>query len=217
MKDSDKTKEQLIAEAKRLEGHLDGLAKQLNEAEVKYRFLYDSHPFINFIIDAAGNIVDVNRVVTNTLGFLRDELVGKPFLDFVIPEHREKMSISLEQDFRGEDNPAIEAGMCGKDGTIHSILFSASQARIINKARVSQMLVTGIDVTERKRMEEELEEEHRLFMGGPTVVFRWIAADGWPIDYASPNVYSLLGYTSEELMDGGIYSVICYTPMTFLE
>ena len=202
MKDSDKTKEQLIAEVKRVEGCLDSLTKQLNESELKFRFLYDSHPFINFIIDLAGNIVDVNRVVTNTLGFLRDELVGKPFLDFVIPEHREKMSISLEQDFRGEDNPAIEAGMCGKDGTIHSILFSASQARIINKARVSQILVTGIDVTERKRMEEELEEEHRLFMGGPTVVFRWIAADGWPIDYASPNVYSLLGYTSEELMDG---------------
>ena len=144
----------------------------------------------------------MNRVVAETLGFSESELAGKPFLDFVIPEHREKMSISLEQDFRGEDNPAIEAGMCGKDGAIHSILFSASQARLIDDVRVSPILVTGIDITERKRMEEELEEEHRLFMDGPTVIFRWIAADGWPIDYVSPNVYNLLGYTAEELMDG---------------
>lgn len=157
MKDSDKTKEQLIAEVKRVEGCLDSLAKQLNESEVKSRFLYDSHPFVNFIVDTGSNIVDVNTVVTETLGFLRDELVGKPFLDFVIPEHREKASISLEQDFRGEDNPAIEVGICGKDGAIHSILFSARQARLIDEVRVSRILITGIDITERKQAEEERE------------------------------------------------------------
>jgi len=37
MKDSDKTKEQLIAEAERLKSRFGSLEKQLNEAEVKYR------------------------------------------------------------------------------------------------------------------------------------------------------------------------------------
>ena len=164
MKDSGKEKEHLIAEVEMSEDCLDSWSKRLNETEVKFRFLYDSHPFVNFIIDAAGNIVEVNRIVTATLGFSGSELLGKPFLNFVVPEDREKTSISLEQDFRGEDNPAIEVGMCGKDGVIHCILFSARQARLIDEDGINRVLITGIDISERKQTEDVLREsEAELF------------------------------------------------------
>ncbi|MDD5509691.1 MAG: response regulator, partial [Dehalococcoidales bacterium] len=58
------------------------------------------------------------------------------------------------------------------------------------------------DITDQKKAEEELKQERALFVSGPTVVFKWIAADGWPIDYVSPNVYGLLGYTAAELTVG---------------
>lgn len=36
----------------------------------------------------------------------------------------------------------------------------------------------------------------------PLVVMRWRAAPGWPIEFASDNIASLLGYTAEELCKG---------------
>lgn len=58
------------------------------------------------------------------------------------------------------------------------------------------------DITERKLAEEELQRERRLFTGGPVVVFRWIAEEGWPVEYVSPNAAHLFGHTREEFTLG---------------
>jgi PAS domain S-box-containing protein len=58
------------------------------------------------------------------------------------------------------------------------------------------------DITERKLAEEELHRERRLFTGGPVVVFRWIAEEGWPVEYVSPNVAQLFGHSREEFTIG---------------
>jgi len=55
---------------------------------------------------------------------------------------------------------------------------------------------------ELARANAELREEHSLFIGGPTVVFKWQAAPGWPVDYVSPNVTEQFGYSPEELVGG---------------
>jgi PAS domain S-box-containing protein len=56
------------------------------------------------------------------------------------------------------------------------------------------------DVTEKKRMERELNEERELFMGGPTVVFKWLDGTSWPIRYVSPNIFEQFGYKAEDLL-----------------
>jgi hypothetical protein len=34
-------------------------------------------------------------------------------------------------------------------------------------------------------------QERRLFEHGPVVVFRWRNAEGWPVEYVSPNMVNL--------------------------
>lgn len=58
------------------------------------------------------------------------------------------------------------------------------------------------EIKERKRVEEELREEHRLFLAGPTVVFKWKAESGWPVEYVSPNVELIFGYQPDDLISG---------------
>ncbi|MDP2036981.1 MAG: PAS domain S-box protein, partial [Ignavibacteria bacterium] len=67
------------------------------------------------------------------------------------------------------------------------------------------------DITERKQAEFEiktankiLSEERKMFVDGPVVVFKWKNEEGWPVEYVSPNVENVFGYTSEELTSGKI-------------
>jgi PAS domain S-box-containing protein len=67
------------------------------------------------------------------------------------------------------------------------------------------------DVTERRLAEEELQRERRLFMGGPVVVFRWVAEEGWPVEYVSPNALNLFGHTAEDFTLGHLsYASLIY-------
>lgn len=56
---------------------------------------------------------------------------------------------------------------------------------------------------EREAVDEALVQERKLFMAGPTVVFKWKAAEGWPVEYVSPNV-SQFGFTPEDFMSGKV-------------
>jgi PAS domain S-box-containing protein len=60
------------------------------------------------------------------------------------------------------------------------------------------------EISDRKRAEEELAVERRMFVSGPVLVFKWRAADGWPVEYVSPNVTSLLGYSTDDLASGRV-------------
>ncbi len=52
--------------------------------------------------------------------------------------------------------------------------------------------------------EKTLREERDLFVEGPTILFKWKADEGWPVEYVTPNVESLLGYDMEEFTTGEI-------------
>jgi len=43
-------------------------------------------------------------------------------------------------------------------------------------------------------------QERLLFSIGPVVVFRWQNAEGWPVEYVSPNVSALTGYTDQAFL-----------------
>ena len=67
-----------------------------------------------------------------------------------------------------------------------------------------QILQQGRDIAARKRAEEALHSERRLFISGPTIIFRWVAAEGWPVEYVSPNVESVFGRTADDFMSGKV-------------
>jgi len=52
---------------------------------------------------------------------------------------------------------------------------------------------------ESERIRKKLEEEKKLFVGGPVVIFKWKAGEkDIPVEYVSPNVRDVFGYTPEE-------------------
>lgn len=73
------------------------------------------------------------------------------------------------------------------------------------------VICSAIDITGKKEMElalkeseEALRAERNLFVGGPVAIFKWSAADGWPVIYVSPNVSNLLCASADALMSHSV-------------
>ena len=65
-----------------------------------------------------------------------------------------------------------------------------------------QNLQQSRDIAARNRAEQELLDERKLFVSGPTVIFTWRAEEGWPVEYVTPNVQSIFGITAEQFTSG---------------
>lgn len=86
-------------------------------------------------------------------------------------------------------------------------LWSLGRGRVVTRSPSGEplrMTGTHTDISRTKQTEEMLLRERRLFTGGPCIVFRWVAAEGWPVEYVSPNVSSLFGHSAEDFMSGRV-------------
>jgi PAS domain S-box-containing protein len=138
-----------IAERKRAE-------EQARKSQETYRFLYEESATVNVIVGMDGTIRDINNRFAEQLGFKKEDMVGRAVDHFVSAKHRESVTAQLEQDYLGDDTPAMEVDLYAKGGQIHTILFSPGQVVIRDGSEPTGVLVTGVDITERKNLEREL-------------------------------------------------------------
>ncbi|SDS41166.1 PAS domain-containing sensor histidine kinase [Opitutus sp. GAS368] len=104
-----------------------------------------------------GYLKRVNPAWERTLGFATEELLSRPYLEFVHPDDRAGVMQELIRLQQGQDITAFEMRCPCKDGSIKWTLWNATTLP-------SQHLIvaTGRDITERKRTEEAVlhSEEH---------------------------------------------------------
>jgi PAS domain S-box-containing protein len=135
----------------------------LAKSEEKYRFLYEEGQSLNIIIGPDQTIKDTNKTAMNLLGYEKDEVVGKPVLEFIPDEEKERVKGILAETFAGGTNQEYEIPVLAKNDSVHLILFSPGQVTLMEREAVTGIVVTGIDITERKQVEEALQKsEERL-------------------------------------------------------
>jgi len=62
-----------------------------------------------------------------------------------------------------------------------------------NKAKLNKKNLSAI--------QNSLIGERDIFVGGPTIVFKWYNHFGWPVEYVSDNVKNVLGYQAEQFIN----------------
>ena len=136
-----------ITERKRIEN-------ALRESEEKYRFLVEK---INeaIIIVQDSRYVFCNKRTAEILGVSTDEIIGKPFLDYVFEEDREFIKEQHQERLRGMTVPNYDIRLNTATGKTAWVFISGTM--IYYKGRLASLgLMT--DITDRKIAEEEREK-----------------------------------------------------------
>ena len=127
-------------------------------SESKYRQLYRSTPAMLHTVDADGFIVTVTDHWLQKMGYRREEVVGKPILDFYSEAERRRFAGGRLRDvISGGEFLNEPRQMVTRDGAVLDLLMSAISDRD-EAGKVRRMLVASKDVTERNRAERALRD-----------------------------------------------------------
>jgi len=120
-----------------------------------YRLIAENMFDAVYMLDTKGRFTFVNDVVLKRSGFEREWFIGRSFLDFVLPENKGMVQKSFMAVMKGEVVPAYELSYVTASGT--PIWIEINATPLINQGKITGVLVVSRDITERKKIEEELE------------------------------------------------------------
>ena len=127
-------------------------------ANFKYRSLYRSTPAMLHTIDNDGLIVNVTDHWLNKLGYARNEVIGRPVIDFFSEAYKRRYADGgLTELIRGGDFNNQNRQMIARNGKVLDLLVSAIANRDAD-GKVDRLLVASKDVTKQLRIEKELRQ-----------------------------------------------------------
>jgi len=166
----------------------------------RYRMLYEALPAMVHSIDAQGRLLLVSDLWLSTLGYERSEVVGRYGPEFFTPASRAYViEVGIPELFRTGHCKDIELQMVRKDGTLIDILLSSVIERDASGAPLPSLTVIQ-DVTQRKRAQSELAEQHeRLRVTLDSIGDGVITTDAQGrIEYLNPVAERLTGWTNAQ-------------------
>jgi PAS domain S-box-containing protein len=171
-----------ITERKKIE-------EALQESKERWRSLVTYAPDSVLTVDVDGRILFVNHMPPES-GFTADEMVGRRISEIVVPEHREVVESALEYVFGRGKSTTYESAVRRSSGDL--MWYAAHVGPIRQGDRVVAAMLISRDVTERKRMENALQESEErwrtLVTNAPDVIFtldsggRIVYVNHFPLD-----------------------------------
>lgn len=180
----------------------------LRDSERHLRKVLDTLPAMIAVLSPEGVLLEANRLPVEMFGLPKEETIGRPFAE--LPPWD---SIPVQQ---AELRAAIQRAAAGE--TVHyyvELPLPSGQVLVVatwivplkdEAGRVTQLIASGVDITERKRAEDALRDAKRKL--DSTVnnlsgfVYRCANQPDWPTEYLGDGVFELFGYPAEDFTSG---------------
>jgi hypothetical protein len=131
----------------------------MEESESRYRLLFDANPQPMWVFDRASlAFLAVNHAAVARYGYTREEFLGMTLRDIRPPEDVPEL-LEHTRDSAGDPHTDGPWRHRRKDG---SILIVEIASHPIQFGDAAATLVMPVDITERKRLEEELRQSQKL-------------------------------------------------------
>jgi len=180
----------------------------LRSSEERFRLLYERAPLAYQSLDADGCFIDVNQAWLNTMGYSREEVIGRWFGDFLSPHEIEAFKKRFTE-FKARGEVEAEVEIVKKDGS-NTITVINGRIGYDEQGHFKQTHCILTDITERKRMDEALrksEQKYRLLADNASDII-WTMDMNLQFTYMSPSVLQVRGYTVEEVMAQSLEEVL---------
>jgi len=140
--------------------------KQMTEAihseRDKAQTYLDVSASILIVIDTSQDVILINRKGCEILGYTEDEIIGRNWFDTFLPERKKSEGKSFfETLVAGKTDQYVysESPVLTKKGDERIIAWRITLLRD-EKGDINSLLSSGEDITERKKVEEELQKAH---------------------------------------------------------
>ncbi len=150
------------------------------------------------VLDRQGRIVRFNLACEQVTGYLSHEVKGRYLWDLLLlPEEIASVKSVFEKLADGQLSNKHVNYWVTRDGGRRLIEWS-NTLLVGKEGAVEYIIGTGIDITDRERMESQLRKLSRAVEQSPATVV--ITDTKGNIEYANPKFFQLTGYGSEEVI-----------------
>lgn len=168
--------------------------QNLLASESKYHCLVEHASDAIFVSDAKGNYTEVNSAACKMLGYFKEELLTKNFVDLIPKDDLITNPIRFSE-LSNTKSLLVERNLLRKDGS--SILVEISATVLPN----GNLLGMARDITERKKFEQTLKESEekffKIFQLSPDVITITSIENGTIIE-VNKRFFEFSEYTYEE-------------------
>ena len=135
--------------------------RALRRSEARYRELFENASDLIATVDLESRLTAVNEAFVRTLGYTREELIGRPVRELVPPEWHERLEEARAQKIGDVvDGTTYEHEFIAKDG--HRIQVEVASRVIETDGHPVGVEAICRDITERRHLEEQLRQAQRL-------------------------------------------------------
>ncbi|PWR69522.1 PAS domain S-box protein [Methanospirillum stamsii] len=174
---------------------LDTINASLIESEEKFRTLFDMAPLAVSVMNSREQLVLVNKYLEKIIGYPLSDLLGKRSdeVGAIYPDERRHLSEKLKKQgyFKDEEITVVTS-----QREVRTHVVSSTYVMLEGERHI---LSTMVDITDRKKIEEELKRSKDQLTGIaetiPGVVFQFYAKDSGEIglSYVSKRAYEIFG------------------------
>ncbi len=172
----------------------------LRGSEESYRDLFENAQDAIYVHDLNGTYMSANRAAEELGGYTRDEIIGRNFAEFMLPEYVELIRENLNKKLDGKGRTAYEIEVQTKDG--RSVPVEVSTRLIYENGTAVAVQGIARDVTARKQAEEALRASDTRFQSAfahaPTGI-TLVSPTGRFLQ-VNKSFCGIVGYTEEELL-----------------
>jgi PAS domain S-box-containing protein len=133
--------------------------KALLGSEAKFAKAFNANPSGMAITTMDGRVVDVNEAFVRTLGYSRDEAIGRSTVELGLwPTPEERLRVIQQSQVLGRVQ-TVEIMVRTKEGVSRTLLYSAELIELDGDPHV---LLLTTDVTERRQLEDQLRQAGKM-------------------------------------------------------